>query len=691
MGFGSADLDVLLRLRKNGYIPDGASIIEIGAQQLNNDFLTSASKIQEARQSFHASGDLQLPEPLATATPQGEVEHQSSFAPLARDFWRWLGFDYASVDIDESPGSISLDLNYDGAPRSAVGKYQVVTNFGTTEHITNQLNAFKVIHDLAARGGVMWHNLPVQGMLNHGFMNYNPKFFWMLARSNGYKWLYSNYLNASMDYSLPENILANIAESEPEARVRLKDIRIRDSGYIVVLQKVFDLPFVGPLDVNTGMATSNKKLARRYWTVFRPDAFQNILDRESARRSARSTVVGRTWASVRSAFGRDETQQRLVEPQRDRDDERGEDAERQTATALAQPPAPVPANSDNEVAIDPPPDYSGRQAAFVNHMEAYRHVFDGVTPWSGKVPRGYMVDFSGALLDAEFRTMFGVDPRKVGGKVEETRLPIIEDGENGEGWFEAVNWVTAAREAKDRFVMITLGALYGAQAVGCYRMLQQLNPMPCKLVAVEPVPENYAWLMRHFRDNGLDPDEHWLVPHAIAADIAPVLFPIGAPGSGAQNAVATNNTDARKHYVDVFSRAGGEATNEALSNLLLHNTTGLTRDLVEGYDFKAEIKLVSAITLRELLGPFNRVDYLESDIQQSEIEVFPPFIDLLRKKVHRIHIGTHGQAVHWTLHDLFAGSGWKIVFSFEPNARHDTALGSFETNDGVLTVVNPDL
>ena len=239
--------------------------------------------------------------------------------------------------------------------------------------------------------------------------------------------------------------------------------------------------------------------------------------------------------------------------------------------------------------------------------------------------------------------------------------------------------------------MITLGACYGAQAVGSYRTLQQLNPMPCKLVAVEPVPENLEWVARHFRDNGLNPDEHWLVPHAIAGDIAPVLFPIGAPGTGAQNAVSTNNRDARNYYVDLFTNAGAEAANTALRNLLLHNTTGLARDLVPGTDFKAEIQLVSAVTLHELLGPFDHIDFLESDIQQSEIEVFPPFIDLLRRKVRRILIGTHGKDVHQALHNLFTVNGWDIQFSFEPNGRYDTALGSFETNDGVLTVVNPDL
>ena len=70
----------------------------------------------------------------------------------------------------------------------------------------------------------------------------------------------------------------------------------------------------------------------------------------------------------------------------------------------------------------------------------------------------------------------------------------------------------------------------------------------------------------------------------------------------------------------------------------------------------AEIKLMSCVTLKDLISPFDVVDYLESDIQQSEIVVFPPFIDLLRRKVRRILIGTHGIDVHHSLHELFCRS-----------------------------------
>ena len=126
-------------------------------------------------------------------------------------------------------------------------------------------------------------------------------------------------------------------------------------------------------------------------------------------------------------------------------------------------------------------------------------------------------------------------------------MPTIEDGE---GWFEAANWILAARAARGRYVMVTLGACYGAQAVGSCRAMQLLNPMPYKLVAVEPEPDNYEWTRRHMRDNGIDPDDQWLVKSAISTRNDPVLFPIGSPGSGAQNCVATNEAASRKIYAD---------------------------------------------------------------------------------------------------------------------------------------------
>src|SRR5690242_17502576 len=101
---------------------------------------------------------------------------------------------------------------------------------------------------------------------------------------------------------------------------------------------------------------------------------------------------------------------------------------------------------------------------------------------------------------------------------------------------------------------------------------------------------------------------------------------------------------------------------QSLRDLLLHNSTGIRipRKSDRTRTLEAEIRFVRAGTLGDVLGPFDFVDYLESDIEESEILVFAPFMDLLKKKVRRIHIGTHGKAVHWKLHDLFVRDSWEV-------------------------------
>jgi hypothetical protein len=327
----------------------------------------------------------------------------------------------------------------------------------------------------------------------------------------------------------------------------------------------------------------------------------------------------------------------------------------------------------------------------MNDLRMYEGIFDVVQPWGGEVPPGYRVDFLGTMTDLRFEALWGFDPANAPGDYRETATPFIGDSADGnaEFWFEAADWVLAATEARGSFVMVTLGASFGYQAVGSYRALQQVNAMPCKLVAVDPVPQNIEMTRRHFLDNGLDPADHWLIQAAISDSNKPVFFPIGAPGTGVQNCVGTDAMEARAAYVRQLVEQG--IAEESLRSILLNNSTGITQDLVPGRNFLAEIKLVSAVTLDDLLGPFERVDYLEADIQQSEIIVFPPFIDLLKRKVRRIHLGTHGEKVHRSLHNLFVEGGWEVVFSYEPDSRHESALGTFKTNDGVLTVRNPHI
>jgi hypothetical protein len=305
---------------------------------------------------------------------------------------------------------------------------------------------------------------------------------------------------------------------------------------------------------------------------------------------------------------------------------------------------------------------------------------DRIVPWSGDVPEGYVVDSLGILTDGSFLW------NKTGpftAHHEITPRPSVATW--GEGFFELADWLLAARDARDRFVGISLGASYGAQLVVAWKALMAINPMPCRLVAIEPVPENCAWMRRHMAVNDIDPGEHWIVQAALAPDNEPVLFPVGAPGAGRAGCTDTNSVRFRQTYANLLCARG--SAEQVLKDILFFNSTGLSYDLGAGYE--GELKFVSAVTLGDVLSPFDRVDLLEVDIQHSEIGVFPPFIDLINAKVRRVHMGTHGSEAHDLLRALFVGAGWEIVFDYAPDTRHVTESGTLEITDGILSAHNP--
>jgi hypothetical protein len=297
-------------------------------------------------------------------------------------------------------------------------------------------------------------------------------------------------------------------------------------------------------------------------------------------------------------------------------------------------------------------------------------------PFSGKVPKGFIADFVGAQTDCSFRAHW---TRSEGGIVNPR-----PDVTSGEGFFEAVSWIEAAKAAYGNYTMVTLGACYGGQAVSAYRTLLRLNAMPVRLVAVEADPQNFTWMLKHFRDNGLDPDQHWLINCAVSDNNKPVLFPVGASGTGINNCVSTNDIESRLIYAQELKTKPNLP--EIIHNLIVDGDTGL--DWIR-YGFQTRIKFISAITLNEILAPLDRVDLLESDIQQSEIVIFPPAMKAIKAKVKRVHLGTHSDEIHAELLDEFVGHGFEIVFDYPPCTTHSTPWGSFTINDGVLMARNP--
>jgi hypothetical protein len=179
MGLGPPILSLYRQLKLLGAFEGVDSVVELGSQGV------WCSDRRLLIGLFEAFGRPVPPDheirPYIKDTGSGD-------AP-SRHLHESLGFKYNCVDIDEKFGSLTLDINFDSVPDEHRAKYHLTTNHGTTEHLLNQYNAFKMIHEFTAPGGLMLHALPFTVHLEHGFFNYQPNFFEALARFNSYQTL----------------------------------------------------------------------------------------------------------------------------------------------------------------------------------------------------------------------------------------------------------------------------------------------------------------------------------------------------------------------------------------------------------------------------------------------------------------------------------------------------------------------
>jgi 2-polyprenyl-3-methyl-5-hydroxy-6-metoxy-1,4-benzoquinol methylase len=105
----------------------------------------------------------------------------------ARDWLEAQGFEYSCIDMDGKYGALKLDLNV--ATLMDVGRqFDIVTNHGTSEHVFDQANVFRLMHDLTKPGGLMIHAVPTPDFgAQHGFYTYDEYIFNDMAHYNGYE------------------------------------------------------------------------------------------------------------------------------------------------------------------------------------------------------------------------------------------------------------------------------------------------------------------------------------------------------------------------------------------------------------------------------------------------------------------------------------------------------------------------
>jgi hypothetical protein len=231
-------LSRIMTFVEDGMLPIGGAVVELGAQQLRcgrDDLL--------AFMRFFASrvGDVSL-----SQVGDEEIAARCNGGYLGTTL-KAVKFTYLSLDLFHGVDTMLFDLNLHFVPANLLGQFDLVTNYGTTEHVINQMLAMKTIHDLAKPGGIIHHDLPMGGYHLHGYFNYNPGLFHDLAAANGYEIVFQKF-SAGVRKSAPGFMRRN----------GYVDGTYRDCGIEVAFRKTVDQSFKVPIDTISSVAFTDE-------------------------------------------------------------------------------------------------------------------------------------------------------------------------------------------------------------------------------------------------------------------------------------------------------------------------------------------------------------------------------------------------------------------------------------------------
>lgn len=105
----------------------------------------------------------------------------------AKHVFEMFGVEHTSIDLNGLNGALPLDLSKPIRDPKLMGAFDVVTNFGTTEHVSDQLECWHNIHRFVRPGGLVISAVPHPDFpAGHCEYYYEEKFFEALSEHAGY-------------------------------------------------------------------------------------------------------------------------------------------------------------------------------------------------------------------------------------------------------------------------------------------------------------------------------------------------------------------------------------------------------------------------------------------------------------------------------------------------------------------------
>ena len=94
----------------------------------------------------------------------------------AKIIYESRGVKHTSIDLNGKHGALPFNLD-EPLPEEYTDRFNVVTNYGTIEHVNNQYQVFKTVHDSCKMDGVMIHGFPMKDTFAGHCRYYYPEIF----------------------------------------------------------------------------------------------------------------------------------------------------------------------------------------------------------------------------------------------------------------------------------------------------------------------------------------------------------------------------------------------------------------------------------------------------------------------------------------------------------------------------------
>ncbi len=184
MGINALTVQWLARLARAGVLPKGGSWVELGPQDFVEDQVT-LDVLHHALDPIVGSDNAEAWKIFADPSEASATKTVLLYQCLGAGA-------YATVDLYDIRADFHFDLNL---PFDVPRQFDVLTNFGTSEHCFNIAESFHACHRLLRAGGIGLYILPAFGDINHGFYNIHPVIYPLLADRNDYEIVEFSYVD----------------------------------------------------------------------------------------------------------------------------------------------------------------------------------------------------------------------------------------------------------------------------------------------------------------------------------------------------------------------------------------------------------------------------------------------------------------------------------------------------------------